>query len=72
MRRVTRQVSVEDLVDIGMIADRLGLAHRQTANNLSRRYPDFPQPLGTWSRVRLWAWPDVEKWARETGRLPGR
>ncbi len=52
-----------------MIADRLGLAHRQTANNLARRYSDFPMPLGTWSRVRLWDWRDVEGWARKNGRL---
>jgi len=64
-----RNVDVDDLVDVRMIAERLGLAHPQTVGNFALRYPDFPEPLGMWGRTRLWSWPDVENWARETGRL---
>jgi hypothetical protein len=34
-----------------------------------RRYEAFPQPIATVSGVLVWAWPDAEAWARETGRL---
>jgi len=64
-----RNVDIDDLVDVSMIADRLGLAHRQSAANLAVRYPDFPKPLGMWGKTRLWSWSDVERWARATGRL---
>lgn len=67
-----RNVDVDDLVDVRMIAERLGLAHPQSAGNLALRHPDFPEPLGMWGRTRLWAWSDVEAWARRTGRLEQR
>lgn len=65
-----RNVEVDDLVDVRMIAERLGLAHPQSVGNLVLRHPDFPAPLGMWGRTRLWSWPDVESWARRTDRLP--
>ena len=65
-----RQVNINDLVDAREVAERLGLAHRQTVHGLLTRYPDFPAPLGMWGRTRIWAWPDVERWAREHGRIP--
>lgn len=64
-----RRVDIDDLVDVREIAERLGLAHPQTVGNFVLRYVDFPEPLGMWGRTRLWAWPDVEAWARRTGRL---
>jgi predicted DNA-binding transcriptional regulator AlpA len=30
----------------------------------------FPKPLGTLGRSAVWRWSSVERWARETGRLP--
>jgi hypothetical protein len=33
-----------------------------------RRYPDFPEPVITLRAGLVWAWPDVEKWAKATGR----
>jgi len=32
------------------------------------RFPDFPQPLATLAADLVWAWPDVEKWKKATGR----
>ena len=32
--------------------------------------PGFPKPLGTLGRSAVWRWSSVERWARETGRLP--
>jgi predicted DNA-binding transcriptional regulator AlpA len=32
--------------------------------------PGFPKPLGVLGRSAVWRWSSVERWARETGRLP--
>jgi len=65
-----RNVDVDDLVNPEEIAERLGLAQPQAVHNYRRRYPDFPQPVRQWGRFSVWSWPDVEEWARATGRLP--
>jgi len=62
---------VEDLVGAPEIAARLGLSHAETVHNWRRRYEDFPQPVATVAGVLVWSWPDVERWARSTGRLKG-
>ena len=70
MLTVDRKVSVNDLVGTVEIAQRLGLAHTESAMNLFRRHDDFPEPIAVLGeRTRVWAWPDVEAWARATGRL---
>jgi len=38
------------------------------SNDSRRRYPDFPEPVVTLKAGLGWAWPDVEKWAKATGR----
>ena len=58
-----------DLVGAVEIAQRCGVARPQVVHDWRRRHPDFPEPLATISRVHLWHWPDVEKWARATGRI---
>jgi glutathione-regulated potassium-efflux system ancillary protein KefG len=65
------RVNSEDLIDSLEVAKILGLSHRNTVTTYLRRYPDMPRPvveLGT-GRVRLWLRPEVEAWARRTGRL---
>ena len=70
MPAVARKVSVDDLVGPVEIAQRLGLAHSETALNLWRRHDDFPEPVVVLGRrTRVWAWPDVEQWSRATGRI---
>ncbi len=65
-----RKVDVSDLVGAAEIADRLGLSHAQSVHNLKRRNPDtFPEPVAKLRQAMVWAWPDVEAWARATGRL---
>ncbi len=67
---VTPQVSTEDLIDAVGIAELLGLAQRNTVSLYQRRYPDMPRPvldLGS-GRPRLWLRPQIEEWARQTGR----
>ena len=59
------------LVDSQVVAEILGLKHRNSVTTYLRRYSDMPRPvveLGE-GRVRLWLRPDIEAWARATGRM---
>jgi hypothetical protein len=64
-------VDVDDLVGTPEIAERLDISDLQTVGNWRRRYPDFPDPVIHIRQVMLWLWPEVEAWARQTGRLTG-
>ena len=60
---------MDELVGAEEIAERLGVAHVETAHVWRRRHADFPQPVKKLRRAMVWAWPDVEAWAKPTGRL---
>jgi predicted DNA-binding transcriptional regulator AlpA len=60
---------VADLVGASEIAKRLGLARPQVVHTWHNRYSDFPEPVARLERALVWAWPDIEKWARRTGRI---
>jgi len=64
-------VDLDDLIDATGVAGLLGLARRSAVTVYRSRYPDFPQPVRTseGGRCLLWLRPDVEAWARATGRL---
>ena len=64
-----RLVDSDDLVGATEIAERLGLAQAQTVHNWRRRHDDFPKPIASLRQAMIWAWPDIEQWARSTGRL---
>ena len=67
---LARKVDVTDLIGSAEIAHRLGAKRPELIHDWRRRHPDFPQPVA-WLRIGLvWAWPDVERWAKSTGRLP--
>jgi len=66
---VGKRVDVDQLVGVAEIADRLGVKSPQRVRDWQRRYPDFPPPAARLKMGFVWAWPDVEKWARATGRL---
>jgi hypothetical protein len=51
------------------IAERLGAATAGRVHDWRRRYPDFPQPVAKLHMGLVWYWPEVERWARRTGRL---
>jgi hypothetical protein len=70
VRLVGRKVDADDLVGAAEIAARLGLSHRESVHTLRKRDASFPQPVARLRTALVWAWPDVEKWARQTGRLP--
>ena len=59
---------MDQLVGAAEIAERLGVAPR-TVHDWARRPVAFPAPVAKLKGALVWAWPDVEKWARKTGRL---
>ena len=46
----------------------MGVASPTVVHDWRRRYPEFPQPIGSVSGVFFWYWPDIVKWAKATGR----
>ena len=61
---------MDQLVGVAEIADRLGVKNPQLVRDWQRRYPDdFPPPAARLKMGFVWSWPDVERWARATGRL---
>lgn len=65
---VPPKVDPADLVGAAEIGERLGI-RRQSVHQLRSRHPDFPAPVATLKQAHVWSWPDVEAWARTTGRL---
>ncbi|HEU5151113.1 MAG TPA: hypothetical protein VFU19_11480 [Iamia sp.] len=64
-----RPSPVDHLVGAAEIAERLGIGQTDTVHSWKRRHDDFPAPLRELRMGLVWWWPDVEKWARSTGRL---
>jgi len=65
-----RNVDAEQLVGAAEIARRLpGIARPQVVHDWRRRHDDFPDPVAHLDAAMIWYWPDVEAWARKTGRL---
>ena len=61
------QVAIEDLIDAQVVAEILGLSHRNSVSLYQRRYDHMPRPvvdLGE-GRVKLWLRPDIERWGAE-------
>jgi hypothetical protein len=63
-----RRLDVDELVGAAEIAERLGVAHVETVHVWRRRHADFPKAVVKLRQAMIWYWPDVEKWARRTGR----
>lgn len=69
-----RKVDVSALVGAREIADRLKdagakVAGPQVVHEWRKRHPDFPAPVAELSMGLVFLWPDVERWAKRTGRL---
>ena len=64
-----RMVDVDDIVGPGEIAQRLRVSQTSMIHHWRRRDPSFPEPLFTRLAGSFWLWPEVERWARSTGRL---
>jgi len=63
-----RRIDAEHLVGAAEIAARLGAKRPQVVHSWRRRDPDFPEPVARLEQALVWYWPDVERWARATGR----
>ena len=61
------RVDTADLIDAQEIAERLGLAHRNTVSLYQRRYADMPRPVVDLGRGRpkLWLRSEIDYWAKE-------
>ena len=57
-----------ELVIATDIAKRLGISPQRVYVLASGS--GFPKPLGMLGRSAVWRWSSVERWARDTGRLP--
>lgn len=62
-------MDVDQLVGAAEIAQRLGVARPQVVHDWRRRHADFPAPVVKLRQAMVWNWPEVERWARRTGRL---
>lgn len=60
--------SQTDLVIAVDVAKRLGISPQRV--NVLATGPGFPKPLGKLGRSSVWRWSSIERWARDTGRLP--
>lgn len=60
---------MDQLVGAAEIAERIGVKRPQVVHDWRRRYADFPEPVAQLRQALVWAWPDVQAWARRTGRL---
>ena len=61
---------MDQLVGTAEIAERLGAKNPELVHDWRRRYDQFPQPVARLRIGLVWYWPEVERWARATGRLP--
>lgn len=68
---MAKPVDPANLIDAHGVAEVLGLNRRSSVSVYRRRYEDFPEPIVDMGagRCLLWLRPDVEAWARRTGRL---
>jgi nucleoside-diphosphate-sugar epimerase len=68
----SRLVDVDDLVDAHRLAAGLGVRYTRGVHEFRRYNTGFPEPVfvieGKRTAIRLWAWPDVRRWAEGRGR----
>lgn len=59
-----RLVDLDDLIDVGEVAEMLGLAHKNSVTTYMRRYDDFPLPAIEFAdgKCRAWVKRDIEAW----------
>lgn len=65
-----RRVDIDGLVGAAEIAARLGVRRPQVVHDWRRRHSEFPKPVAELHAALVWYWPDVERWARRSGRSP--
>lgn len=65
-----RRVDLDDLADVGEVAEILGLSHKNSVSTYLKRYDSFPRPVIEFAdqKCRLWLRSDVLAWMQSTGR----
>ena len=60
-----RKVDLDDLIDVGEVAQLLSLAHKNSVTTYLRRYDDFPKPVIEFAdgKCRAWVREDVQEWS---------
>lgn len=69
---VGRQVDIDQVVSARAITQRLGYRNVQVVHFWRRTDDSFPEAVFVFDGLRgarLWYWPEVEAWARATGRM---
>jgi predicted DNA-binding transcriptional regulator AlpA len=64
---VASRYRADELVGVAEIAERLGVG-TSVVHDWTRRHTDFPSPVLTLRMGFVFAWPEVERWAKKTGR----
>jgi hypothetical protein len=64
-----RWIDTDDLVSAAQIAERLGVKQGRLIHEWRYRDLGFPDPVADLGQTLVWSWPEVEAWARSTGRL---
>ena len=69
-----RKVDLDDLIDVGGVAELLGLAHKNSVTTYMRRYDDFPEPAIEFAdgKCRAWVLEDVRDWKRARHNSSGQ
>ena len=60
-----RKVDVDDLVDTAAVAEIVGLSNPNGVSVYQQRYDDFPEPIISRGRCRLWLEADIVSWAAQ-------
>lgn len=71
LRRATVERAVSELVDIGGIAQHLGLTLTTVRTDVIRR-PDFPTPIAQFGQSKVWWLGDIDQWNTTKRRPVGR
>ena len=60
--------AVNHLMGAQEVADLIGVT-RQGVSHIAKTDPNFPEPVAVLAGGRVWERADIEKWAREKGRI---
>lgn len=63
------QIESDDLCNANEVAQIIGLSSGGNVSLYRKRHRDFPLPAVDKAPCVLWLRPEVEAWARATGRL---
>jgi len=65
-----RNVDLDDIIDVGQVAELLRLSHKNSVTTYMRRYDDFPEPVleVAEGKCRAWLRQEIKAWCE---RRPG-